>query len=46
MIPLGHQHIRQVVIREKAILSDLAKEYAAKHNILIQRRDISSGKRE
>lgn len=46
MIPLGHQHIRQVVIREKAILSDLAEEYAAKHNILIQRRDISSGKRE
>lgn len=46
MIPLGNQHIRQVIIREKAILSDLAKEYAAKHNILIQRRDISSGKRE
>lgn len=46
LIPLGHKHIRQVVIREKAILSDLAKEYAAKHNILIKRREISSGKRE
>lgn len=46
LIPLGHKHIRQVVIREKSILSDLAKEYAAKHNILIKRREISSGKRE
>lgn len=46
LIPLGHKHVRQVVVREKSILSDLAKEYAAKHNILIKRREISSGKRE
>lgn len=46
MTALGNQKIRRVVIREKSILSDLAKEYAAKHKILIERRDISSGKRE
>lgn len=46
MISLGNQRIKRVIIREKSILSDLAKEYAAKHKILIERRDISSGKRE
>ncbi|HIX28460.1 MAG TPA: hypothetical protein H9858_02035 [Candidatus Blautia stercoravium] len=46
MISLGNQRIKQVIIREKSILSDLAKEYAAKHKIIIERRDISSGKRE
>ena len=46
MIALGNQRIKRVLIQEKAILSDLAKEYAKKHKMLIERREISSGKRE
>ena len=46
MIVLGNQRVKRVLIQEKAILSDLAKEYAQKHKMLIERREISSGKRE
>lgn len=43
MIALGNEKVTCVWIGEKAILSDLAKEYAAKHKMTVQR--ISSEKR-
>lgn len=46
MIALGNDRVQRVLVGERAILTDLAKEYAARHKITIQRRDISSEKRE
>lgn len=46
MIALGNEKIQEVLIREKAILTDLAREYAAKHRIIVQRGEVSSEKRE
>ena len=46
MIALGNEKIQEVLIREKAILTDLAREYAANHRIIIQRGEVSSEKRE
>lgn len=44
MIALGNDRVKRVTIGEKAILTDLAKEYASKHRIEILRRGTSSGK--
>lgn len=46
MIALGNDKVQSVLVGERAILTDLAKEYAARHKITIRRRDISSEKRE
>ena len=44
MIDLGNNRVRKVTVGEKAILTDLAREYASKHRITVLRRGTSSGK--
>lgn len=44
MIDLGNNRVRKVTVGEKAILTDLAREYASKHRIAVLRRGTSSGK--
>jgi len=39
------ERAQKIVVDSKAILTDLAKEYAHKRNIAIERRDISSSAR-
>lgn len=46
MAALGNEKVQRVIVGEKAILTDLAKEYAARHKIVIRRQEISSGKKE
>lgn len=44
MIALGNDKVQKVTVGEKAILTDLAREYASKHRITVLRRGTSSGK--
>lgn len=46
MAALGNEKVQSVIVSEKAILTDLAKEYAARHKMSIRRQEISSGKKE
>lgn len=46
MAALGNEKIQLVHVSEKAILTDLAKEYAARHKMVVRREEISSGKKE
>lgn len=43
---LANEKIQTVIVGEKAILSDLAREFAAGHHMVIRREAVSPGKKE
>ena len=45
LISLGNERVKKIYIPKKAILSDLAQEYAKRHKMTLVRADISSDKR-